>query len=82
MDVAMPRLNGIDATRQILHDDPDIHIIGLSVHASRAYACGMFDAGASAYVLKDSDVQELLDAVEAVSHGETYLSPEMADLAY
>jgi len=82
MDVAMPQLNGIDATRQILHDDPDIHVIGLSVHASKAYACGMFDAGALAYVLKDSDVQELLDAVEAVSHGETYLSPEMANLPY
>jgi len=79
MDVVMPRINGIDATRQIVHDCPHTQVIGLSVHTSKAYATRMFKAGASAYVLKGGDLDELVHAVEAVSHGETYLSPEIID---
>lgn len=78
MDVVMPTLNGFEATRQILEQCPRVRIIALSVHASRAYASRMLKAGACAYVLKDGDVQELLDAVDAVSHGQTYLSPGLA----
>jgi len=77
MDVVMPLVNGIDATRQIVADCPHTQIIGLSVHASRAYASGMFKAGASAYVLKSGDLDELVHAVDVVSHGETYVSPEI-----
>jgi DNA-binding NarL/FixJ family response regulator len=77
MDIVMPLVNGIDATRQIVHDCPHTQVIGLSVHTSRAYATRMFKAGASAYVLKSGDLDELVHAVEAVSHGETYLSPEI-----
>jgi DNA-binding NarL/FixJ family response regulator len=80
MDVAMPQVNGIDATRQIVHDCPHTQVIGHSVHASRAYATRMFKAGASAYVLKSGDLDELVHAVEAVSHGETYLSPEITSV--
>ncbi len=78
MDVVMPQLNGIEATRQITHDCPRVHVIGLSVHASRLYAAKMFQAGACAYVLKDGDVDELLYAMQAVADGETYLSEEIA----
>jgi DNA-binding NarL/FixJ family response regulator len=78
MDVVMPSLNGIEATRQILQQCPGVRIIALSVHASRAYASRMLQAGARGYVLKDGDVQELLQAVDAVSHGQTYLSPALA----
>jgi DNA-binding NarL/FixJ family response regulator len=81
MDVMMPQVNGIDATRQILHDCPGTHVIGLSVHASRACARRMFNAGASAYVLKTGDIDELVHAVEAVSHGDTYLSPDVPGLS-
>jgi DNA-binding NarL/FixJ family response regulator len=78
MDVVMPQLNGIEATRQIVHDCPRVRVIGLSVHASRLYATKMFQAGACAYVLKDGDVDELLYAMQAVADGETYLSEEIA----
>jgi DNA-binding NarL/FixJ family response regulator len=74
MDVVMPELNGIEATRQITHDCPQVRVIGLSVHASRAYAVRMFQAGACGYVLKEGDVDELLYAMQAVADGETYLS--------
>lgn len=77
MDVVMPSLGGIEATRQIMEQCPGAHVIALSVHASKAFASRMFQAGASAYVVKDGDVQELLHAVDAVSHGRTYLSPEV-----
>jgi DNA-binding NarL/FixJ family response regulator len=77
MDVVMPSLGGIEATRQIMEQCPGVQVIALSVHASKAFASRMFQAGASAYVVKDGDVQELLHAVDAVSHGETYLSPEV-----
>jgi DNA-binding NarL/FixJ family response regulator len=78
MDVVMPSLGGIEATRQILEQCPGVRVIALSVHISKAYAARMLQAGASAYVVKDGDVGELLHAVDAVSHGQTYLSPEVA----
>lgn len=77
MDIVMPLVNGIDATRQIVQDCPHTQIIGLSVHASKAYVSRMFKAGASAYVLKSGDVDEIVRAVDAVSHGQKYLSPEV-----
>jgi DNA-binding NarL/FixJ family response regulator len=77
MDIVMPLVNGIDATRQIVHDCPNVHVIGLSMHASKAYASRMFDAGASAYVLKDGALDELTQALDAVSHGRTYISPDI-----
>jgi DNA-binding NarL/FixJ family response regulator len=81
MDVVMPQMNGIEATRQIVHECPRVRVIGLSVHASRLYAAKMFQAGACAYVLKDGDVDELLFAMQAVADGETYLSEEIAHCA-
>jgi two-component system NarL family response regulator len=60
MDVVMPQVDGIEATRQIMRDCPHIRIIGLSVHDSMAYTARMLDAGASAYLLKDCDLESLL----------------------
>ena len=79
MDIVMPLVNGIDATRQIVHDCPHTQIIGLSVHASKAYVSRMLKAGASAYVLKSGDADEIVHAVNTVSHGGTYLSPGITD---
>jgi two-component system response regulator DegU len=74
MDVVMPGLDGIDATRQILEQRPQTQVIGLSVHTLRTYVSRMLQAGARAYVLKDGDVAELLHAVKVVREGRVYLS--------
>jgi DNA-binding NarL/FixJ family response regulator len=74
MDIEMPRLNGIEATRQISTDCPGVRVIGLSFHASRVYVEGMLKAGAYAYVLKDDEIEELVKAVKAVCNGDTYFS--------
>ena len=73
MDISMPRLNGIEATRRIATECPSVRVVGLSVHDSRQYANAMFRAGAAGYVIKDGDMGELVKALDAVSHGQTYL---------
>ncbi len=70
MDVMMPRLNGIEATRRILQECPHVRVIGLSVHDSRAYADRMRQAGACAYLLKDCDMGDLLRTISAKGNGE------------
>jgi CheY-like chemotaxis protein len=60
MDVVMPQVDGIEATRQIMRDRPQTRVIGLSVHDSMVYAARMLDAGACAYLLKDCDMEDLL----------------------
>ncbi len=69
MDVVMPQLNGIEATRRITEECPQIRVIGLSVHDSRSLADGMRRAGACAYVLKDCDVEDLIREIQAASDG-------------
>jgi DNA-binding NarL/FixJ family response regulator len=81
MDVTMPGLNGIDATRQIVRESSDTKVIGLSVHADHRYVAAMFQAGASGYVLKDSTSGELLEALDAVCHGRTYFAAPLAGAA-
>ena len=80
MDVGMPQLNGIEATRKIKAGFPDIQVIGLSMYADKRYVLGMLEAGASGYVLKGGAAAELVEAIEAVSLGKKYLSPEIANL--
>lgn len=78
MDVAMPDLNGIEATRKIIDEMPDAKVLALSMHDDRQYAAGMLGAGASGYILKDCAFEELADAIRAVHNGRTYLSPDIA----
>ncbi len=78
MDVAMPELNGMDATRQIHAELPDTKVIALSMHSDKRYVAGMLSAGACAYVLKECAFDELARAVRAVQHGQAYLSPAIA----
>lgn len=78
MDVALPDLNGIEATRQILKAQPQLKVIGLSAHATRDYVNGMLQAGAAAYLLKRSAADELVRAVRVVVDGKIYLSPDVA----
>ena len=74
MDVVLPALSGIDATRQILQQHPEMIVIALSVHDCAMYAMRMLRAGARAYVLKDGGGEELVRAIRAARHGQTYLS--------
>jgi two-component system response regulator NreC len=78
MDISMPGLNGIDATKQIVADLPNTKVICLSMHSDRRYVIAMFKAGASGYLLKDSASGELLQALTAVSHDQTYVGPAIA----
>jgi DNA-binding NarL/FixJ family response regulator len=79
MDIAMPDLNGIEATRQLTKAQPEIKIIALSMHADRRFANEMIRAGAQGYLVKDGAFEELAEAIRAVTSGKTYLSPRVAD---
>ena len=74
MDISMPGLSGIDATRQIRADSPDSKVIALSIHSSKRFVDDMLDAGATGYLLKESAPEELVQAIHAVMRGEMYLS--------
>ena len=78
MDVAMPDLNGIEATRKLLKDSPNIKVVALSGHANREFVREMLKAGASAYVLKSRACEDLLLAIREVMKGNKYLSPDIA----
>jgi DNA-binding NarL/FixJ family response regulator len=80
MDISMPDLNGIEATRQITRESPQVKVIALSMHSSRKYVTEMFKAGASGYLLKNCDFEELADAVRVVAEGKTHISPSISDV--
>lgn len=79
MDVAMPELNGIEATRKIIAAHPRTRILALSMHKDSVYVREMLRAGARGFLLKDSIDKDLLTAVRAVAKGEGYLSPAVSD---
>ena len=81
MDIAMPNLNGIEATRQIKSELPEVEVVVLSMHATRNYVLQVLQAGASAYLLKDSAFEELATALLAISRGGMYLSPAITKMA-
>lgn len=78
MDIAMPDLNGIEATRQILSEYPGIRVVALSMHSDKRFVSEMLKAGASAYLLKDCAFEELITAIRTVIKGKIYLSPGIA----
>jgi DNA-binding NarL/FixJ family response regulator len=78
MDVSMPGLNGMEATRKLLKDSPHIRVIALSGHDSRAFVREMLKAGASGYVLKSRAYAELARAIREVMRGKKFLSPDIA----
>lgn len=78
MDIAMPRLNGIEAARQIRTRRPEIRILMLSMHGDRRYIFESLRAGASGYLLKDAAYAELVSAIRSVAGGSTYLSRSIA----
>lgn len=78
MDIAMPGLGGLEATKQIAEDFPEVQVIILSMHANEEYVLQTLYAGAAGYLLKDASTAELEIAITAVSRGETYLSPAVS----
>ena len=77
MDITMPNLNGVDATRQIVGDFPNVKVIALSIHSNRRLVAEMLKAGASGYVLKECLFDELVQAIRSVTAGGIYLSPRI-----
>jgi len=80
MDIGMPGLNGVEATRKIRESCPNVRVVALSMHMDKQYVARMLEAGASGYVTKDCAFEELADAVRTVTKGRTYLSPKIAGL--
>ena len=80
MDVAMPDLNGLEAMRQILSNNPHIKVIALSMHADKRYVTGMLSSGASGYILKHCAFEELVHAIRIVLSNQVYLSPTIAGI--
>jgi DNA-binding NarL/FixJ family response regulator len=80
MDISMPDMNGIDATRKIRSEHPDIKVIALSMHHDKQFVSEIFRAGASGYLIKDSAFDELDHAIRVVMSGKTYINPQIASL--
>lgn len=80
MDISMPSLNGIEATSAILAECPAIKVVALSMHNENQYVLGMLKAGARAYLLKDSPLSDVVEAIRTVSNGGTFLSPAVSSV--
>ena len=77
MDISMPRLGGIEATRRIRKELPQTKVIILTIHLDENYIFKALDAGANAYLVKEAASEDLYEAIEAVMRGETYFSPRI-----
>jgi DNA-binding NarL/FixJ family response regulator len=82
LDIGMPLLNGIEATRQIVRRAPSVRILILSMHSDQAYVTQAVQAGARGYLLKDSAGAELIEAIRAVAAGKTFFSPTVAQVVF
>jgi DNA-binding NarL/FixJ family response regulator len=80
MDVSMPHLNGMEATKQILNKNPEIKVIALSMHIEKIYVFGMLKAGVSGYILKSCSFKELLTCIKTVLSGEYYFCKEVESI--
>jgi DNA-binding NarL/FixJ family response regulator len=80
MDISMPDLNGIDATRQIVAINSRVKIIALSMHSDSLFVLNMLRSGAWGYLLKDCALEELVKAIRTVMREKTYISPGVSDI--
>jgi DNA-binding NarL/FixJ family response regulator len=80
LDISMPKMNGIEATRHIKERHPGINVLILTVHEDEAYVREIIRAGANGYILKNAEKQEILAAVKAVAAGERFFSPGISKL--
>jgi len=82
MDISLPDLNGVEATRLILSDFPEVKVIALSMHSDSLFVLNMLNAGASGYLLKDCALEELIKAIRTVVSQKIYLSPTLSTLLF
>ncbi len=80
MDISMPDLNGIEATRQIMVESPEVKVIALSMHSDSLFVLNMLKSGALGYLLKDCALEELVKAIRTVMRQKTYISPGVSDV--
>ncbi len=80
MDVTMPVLNGIEAARRIKSELPEVKVLALSVHAKKEFVLDMIKAGASGYILKECVLDDLVQALNTVVAGHSYLSPQITSI--
>jgi len=80
LDIAMPEMNGIEATRRINRVNPEIRVLTLSMHSARRFVTEALSAGSKGYLLKDCASEELVRAIRTIAADETYLSPKVAGL--
>ncbi|TET32448.1 MAG: response regulator transcription factor [Planctomycetota bacterium] len=80
MDISMPELNGIEATRQIINATPSAKILILSVHSDERFVANVLAAGAAGYLLKNCAIDELVLAIQTVCENQTYLSTKITDV--
>jgi two-component system response regulator NreC len=82
MDISLPDLNGVEATRLILSHCPQIKVIALSMHSDSLFVLNMLNAGASGYLLKDCALEELVKAIRTVVTQKIYLSPTLSNMLF
>jgi len=80
MDIGMPILNGVDATKLLCKEMPSVKIISLSMHSEKQYIKGMLEAGAAGYLFKNCTYNELIEAIHTVNAGKKYLSDRITDI--
>lgn len=80
MDITMPNLSGIDATRQILTESPDTKVVALSVHSGKRFVRDMLQAGAVGYILKECVPEEMIEGIRTVKSGDVYLSKSISGI--
>jgi two-component system response regulator NreC len=80
LDICLPDVNGMDATRRIVSQFPDIKVIALSMHSDSLFVINMLNAGASGYLLKDCALEELVKAIRTVLTGKIYLSANLSTM--
>lgn len=80
MDIGMPDINGIEATRKIISEYPDIKIIALSMHSDKRFITRMLEAGASGYLMKDCAFDELIQAIQSVLMNQMFISKSIANI--
>jgi two-component system, NarL family, response regulator NreC len=82
MDIGMPNLNGIEATRQMILENPHLKVMALSTHSDGSVVAKMIKAGATGYMLKESAFSELLDGLHTMAEGKTYLCSKISKVVF